>query len=162
MPKKGNVTYKVTGNRIPSNSQTIVVTKRLDMSFIQAMIHSSRVDAGGESSTDEPSRFPMFVRMLYGAISLIASFTFQCRFTWSQSIRSTLSCPDSSLSLSRCATLLRRHMGRATRKGLTWSVARHYNHTVSESHLKHSALPGRRQEPQCMDWGFCRLGVEIG
>lgn len=93
---------------------------------------------------------------------LPASFRSPCRFTGSQAIRSQLSCPDSSLSLSRCATLLRRHMGRATRKGLTWSVARHYNHTVSESHLKHSALPGRRQEPQCMDWGFCRLGVEIG
>lgn len=124
----------------------------------QNMIYLLRVNAGGELSTDRPCRLPMLVRvMLYGAISLIASFTLRCRLTWSQSIRSTLSCPDSSLSLSRCATLLRRRMGRAIPNGLTglW-------HATTMTPLVSCAInikPAQsgRQEP--LSWGFCRLGA---
>lgn len=154
-PKRGTVTYQVSGNTNPNDSQAIVIIPKLVISLI---IQILRVYAGGELSTDRPCRFPMLVRvMLYGAISLIASFTFRCRLTWSQSIRSTLSCPDSSLSLSRCATLLRRRIGRSIWNGLTWEVARHYNDAVHSSPYEHTAAPRSRQAP--LAGGFVVMGL---
>ncbi len=90
---------------------------------------------------------------------LPASFRSPCRFTGSQAIRSQLSCPDSSLSLSRCATLLRRHIGRVTER-FDRDVARHYYEAVSSSHLETYRCAMQPSRP--LNWGFCRLGVELG
>ena len=146
MNDQNAITPAISGKPMNQNSAAI---PKIMKNELYRMTQILRVNAGGGSCTDRPCRFPVLVRelMLYGAISLIASFTLRCRFTWSQSIRSTLSCPDSGLSLSRCATLLRRRIGRSIGKRFDWSVARHYNDAVSSSHPKHKPAPRSRQAP---------------
>ena len=126
-----------------------IANPRTPKTNIHIMIQILRVNAGGELSTDRPCRFPVLVRvMLYGAIYADCFIhRLQCRFTWSQSVRSTLSCPDSSLSLSRCATLLRRRIGRSMGQRFDWSVARHYNVPVGLRNINTTAAPCGRQAP---------------
>lgn len=66
--------------------------------------------------------------------------------------------PDSGSSLNRYATLFRRRIGRAR----SWKLLRKEHApimaAVDRRNINNTPASQGRQEPQSMNWGFCRLG----